>query len=56
MICPLLRACRAQVSFDHHQQFCTNVTEDAYKRCEHYKSQTAGAKTPSEWTKLTAPT
>jgi len=56
MICPLLRKCEAQVSIEHYQNICSNIPEDAYKECDHYKKQASGTKTPLNWQQLLLPT
>jgi hypothetical protein len=56
MICPLLGRCEAQVNIEHYRNVCSNVVEDAYEKCDHYKRQASGTKTPLEWQKLLTPT
>jgi len=55
MICPLIGTCKAKVDAEKYLRVCTNVSEDAYKDCEIYKSTIAGVKTPAEWGKVFAP-
>ena len=49
MFCPLISRCKAQVAFEHYANICTNISEDAYKRCTYYQQQSQEKKTPSEW-------
>jgi len=55
MICPLLRVCKANVDLEHYQKICSNLREDAYKKCEHFQKQAGGKKTPLEWQSLITP-
>jgi len=52
MICPLIGICKKKVDLDHYREVCSNVTEDKYKECPHYKELTATPKKPSEWSKI----
>lgn len=51
-ICPLLATCVKKVSFEHYQNFCINILENAYQKCDEYQKVTKEVKTPSEWSKL----
>jgi len=55
MICPLLRVCKANVDLEHYQKICSNLREDAYKKCEHFQKLAGGKKTPLEWQSLITP-
>jgi hypothetical protein len=52
MICPLLSKCTKQVDFDTYRNVCSNLSEDAYKKCPEYQKIAGTPKAPSEWTAL----
>jgi hypothetical protein len=56
MLCPLLGRCKAKVSVDHYRNVCSNLTEDAFKKCEHWLKTVGTEKTPAEWSQIFAPT
>jgi hypothetical protein len=51
-ICPFIGRCKEKVTIDKYMSTCTNITEDAYKKCPTYQQMTAEAKTPEEWRQL----
>lgn len=52
MICPIISTCKAKVNFDHYKEFCSNMREDKYKDCPHFKKQTEAERTPMEWSSI----
>jgi hypothetical protein len=52
MLCPLLSKCKAKVGVKKFREVCSNITEDAYEKCEEYAKLAGGAKTPLEWSEL----
>jgi hypothetical protein len=55
MICPLIGTCQAKVDADKFLNICSNVSVDAYKKCDEYKRLTAEVKTPADWARLFTP-
>lgn len=52
MLCPLLGKCKAKVDIEKYKNVCSNITEDAYKKCEEYVKLAGGTKTPLQWQEL----
>ncbi|MEM2259992.1 MAG: hypothetical protein QXP52_00145 [Candidatus Aenigmatarchaeota archaeon] len=55
MICPLIGKCNENVKMEYYVAVCSNVTEDAYKKCQAYKKFAEMVKTPSEWSTFFRP-
>jgi hypothetical protein len=56
MLCPLLGKCESKIPLDKYRDVCSNVMEDAYKKCDQFKSIAGGTKSPTDWEKLLRPT
>lgn len=54
-ICPLISICKEKVDFKHYMDKCSNIREDKYPECEHYKRIAGEVKTPLEWRSLLTP-
>lgn len=49
MICPIISRCQQKVNFEYYTNYCSNINEDAYKKCQYYQSFIQTSKLPSEW-------
>ncbi|MEM1538752.1 MAG: hypothetical protein QXL29_08165 [Zestosphaera sp.] len=54
--CPLIGRCNEKVDMEKYNNVCANLIEDAYKKCNAYKTASSQLKTPKEWEEFfTAP-
>jgi len=56
MLCPLLSKCQEKVDLETYLKVCSNMSEDAYKKCPTYQKIASEQKTPSEWSRTLSPT
>lgn len=56
VICPLISTCKVKVEMEKYLKTCSNLTEDAYKKCTEYINQVKELKTPLEWSRILTPT
>ncbi|MEM2446524.1 MAG: hypothetical protein QW734_07685 [Candidatus Bathyarchaeia archaeon] len=47
--CPLLSRCSEKVNMEKFNDVCSNLIEDAYRKCDTYKKASGELKTPKEW-------
>jgi len=55
-ICPLLPRCSLKVNLEHYRNICSNIPEDKFKTCDHYKKLAGETRTPADWSELLRPT
>jgi hypothetical protein len=54
-ICPLLSKCELSIGFAQYREQCSNIREDKYLECKHFKKATSETRKPKEWSQFLSP-